>query len=79
MGALLIIIGLYEEKLAMANQNKKIEYRFIPRTYYEEQMSYANLFDKVGDMFDKPDPWHDRNIYTSDKDSQEMKNDKNLI
>jgi len=78
MGALLIIIGLYEEKLEMANQNKKIEYRFIPRTYYEEQMSYANLFDKVGDMFDHPDPWHDRNIYTSDNDSREMK-DKNMI
>ena len=80
IGSLMIIVGLYEEKLRIAQESKKIEYRFIPRTYYEEQMSYANLFDKVGDMFDNPDPWNDRNIYSSDKkDRNDTDMEKKLI
>lgn len=75
-GAILVIVGLYEEKLKIAQQDKKIEYRFIPRTYYEEQMSYDNLFDKVGSMFDDPDPWQERVLHDDEKlnhPSQEKK------
>lgn len=39
VGTILIINGTYEEKLNQLKNNKQIEYKFIPRTLYEEQMS----------------------------------------
>lgn len=37
LGIILIIIGYYEQKLKVAENNKKIEYKFIPRTFYDDQ------------------------------------------
>lgn len=63
IASLFIITGIYEQKLAIAQQNKQIEYRFIPRTYYEEQMGDgAAVSDKYGSMFDKESPWFDRTV-----------------
>lgn len=57
-GAFLIMHGIYEEKLSKAKELTKIEYRFIPRTYYEEQMDSSNLDLKTKDMFNHDDPWY---------------------
>lgn len=63
VGLFLIVHGIYEQKLKAAEENVKIEYRFIPRTLYEEQMSAKNdLTLHVGDMFSKESPWYDRYI-----------------
>lgn len=35
----------------------QIEYRFIPRTFREEQENPVPLLAIYGDMFEKPSPW----------------------
>ena len=61
--AFLIITGIYEQKLAAAEEQRKIEYRFIPRTFYEEQLAKTNtVTDRLGSMFDKESPWFDRTV-----------------
>ena len=55
--------GVYEQKIAITQQNKQVEYRFIPRTYYEEQMGEgAAISDKYGEIFEKESPWFDRTV-----------------
>lgn len=61
-GIFLMITGIYEEKLKVAESTKRIEYKFIPRTYYEEQLSNSDLSLKVADMFNYESPWYDRTI-----------------
>lgn len=58
----MIMTGIYEEKLKIAESNKKIEYRFIPRTYYEEQLSNSDLTSKMSNMFNYESPWFDRTV-----------------
>ena len=61
LGAFLVLSGIYEEKIKLAESRKKIEYKFIPRTYYEEQLSAQDhLSSRVGDMFKEADPWLER-------------------
>ena len=58
IGVFMIVTSVYEEKLADAKKNVKIEYRFVPRTLYEEQLGEnGTLMDKVGDIFSKESPW----------------------
>lgn len=35
----------------------KIEYRYIPRNFYEEQVTENNLKNTYSDMFNKADTW----------------------
>lgn len=42
VGMAMVIHSIYEEKLQRAQQQTKIEYRFLPRTLYEEQLSEDN-------------------------------------
>jgi hypothetical protein len=62
LGMLLVVHGIYEEKLAAASRNVRVEYRFVPRTFYEEQLADAegSLSDKFKTMFDGEDPIFDR-------------------
>lgn len=64
VGSLLIIIGIYEQKLAIAEKNTKIEYKFIPRTLYEEQLPLDDTHAGVGfsNVFANESPWFDRTI-----------------
>lgn len=63
IAAFMIIAGVYEQKLEVAQQNKKIEYKFIPRTFYEEQMGNGgSVSDKFGNMFENESPWFDRTV-----------------
>ena len=61
-GMFFVMQGIYEEKIKIASQNAKIEYKFIPRTYYEEQLAEADLSMKMAPMFNKESPWYDRTI-----------------
>lgn len=42
VGMGMVIHSIYEEKLQRAQQQTRVEYRFLPRTIYEEQMSEDN-------------------------------------
>lgn len=61
-GMFLIMAGIYEEKLKEAENKTRVEYRFIPRTYYEEQLADSDLSMKVADMFNRESPWFDRTV-----------------
>lgn len=59
----MIMIGVYEQKLEEANLKKQIEYRFVPRTFYEEQLSKTNsVSNKLDNLFMKESPWFDRTV-----------------
>lgn len=62
IGMFLIIQGIYDEKLKAAEENKKVMYKFVPRTYYEEQIDESNVTSKVSTMFNKESPWFDRAV-----------------
>jgi hypothetical protein len=62
IGTILVITGIYEEKLKIAKSAKKIKYKFIPRTYYEEQMASDNVSLNFADTFNYESPWFDRTV-----------------
>ena len=55
IGISLIIIGYYEH--IKLNPLKKIEYRYIPRDYMEDQMVDQNLRNKYSDLFNRSNTW----------------------
>ena len=55
IGVVLIIIGYYENN--KLNSVDKVEYRYIPRVYLEDQMLNMNLKNKYSDLFDKSSIW----------------------
>ena len=61
VGMFMIVNGIYEENLNALQSQKEIEYKFIPRTYYDEQ-----TYSKPGDLqakmniFDTASPWFDQ-------------------
>jgi hypothetical protein len=59
----MIMHGIYEQKYKTLVENRRIEYRFLPRTYYEEQIAEADITAKFKNVFNKGvDPWFDRNV-----------------
>jgi hypothetical protein len=56
IGMFMVMHSIYEKKLKEAKQNVKVEYKFIPRSLYEEQLGDPDLFSKVGTIFDGQ-PW----------------------
>jgi hypothetical protein len=46
-----IIIGYMEIKIESKRQQKKIEYRFVPREIYDTQFNQINLENTFIDMF----------------------------
>lgn len=55
VGAILIAMG-YQKKMINNMETKTIvEYRFIPRSIYEEQFGETNLEHSFKDMFEKQD------------------------
>lgn len=64
VGLFLCVSGVYEQRLKEAREEKRVEYRFIPRTMYEEQLSggdgdgASTLFaERVLPMFGGEQPW----------------------
>jgi hypothetical protein len=59
VGMSLIIHGVYEEKYREIEKNVRVEYRFLPRTLYEEQLGQQdpNLIGKFSNMFQSDSPW----------------------
>jgi len=60
-GMFMVAHGVYQEKLRAVEQEVRVEYRFIPRTYYEEQLSNSDLMGTLDNMFETTgSPWLDR-------------------
>ncbi len=59
VGMSMIIHGIYEEKYRELEKNVRVEYRFLPRTLYEEQLGAQepNLVGKFKNMFQSDSPW----------------------
>ena len=58
VGMLMIVHGVYEEKYQAMRDDVRVEYRFVPRTYFEEQLAPASdTTSKFHDMFEKESPW----------------------
>lgn len=65
-GVILVIHGIYEQKFMALKKTNKVEYRFIPRTYYEEQLSKnASASADFKNMFDRNEPWFERTVTLS--------------
>ena len=45
--------GIYEEKLNTLKKEVKVEYRFIPRSYYDEQIFSNQFSSKFSNLFDE--------------------------
>lgn len=56
IGVVFITIGYTELKYKEKLKQKTIEYRFIPRSIYEEQLNPSNLKTSFEDMFQKQEP-----------------------
>jgi hypothetical protein len=57
LGALMIADGIYEQRLQACKRKTRIEYKFIPRTHYEDQMRNDDFTVKMQTMFAKDQPW----------------------
>ena len=57
LGIFLIIHSIYEQKYTALKKNVRVEYRFIPKTYYEEQLAQAPESSLFKNMFDQESPW----------------------
>lgn len=59
LGIISLIIG-YEKQLLTTTKTKTIvEYRFIPRSIYEEQVAPINLENSFVNMFERQDVFFD--------------------
>lgn len=53
IGIMMITIAYHRELLANAKTKTIIEYRFLPRSFYEEQMQPSDVHQTFHDMFEK--------------------------
>jgi hypothetical protein len=60
IGLFFITHGVYEQKLKEVSGKTKIEYRFIPRSYYEDQLRDGTASLHFKDLFQKDSPWEQR-------------------
>ena len=53
MSVVFITMGFMERKIQQKEENKVIEYRFVPRTFLEEQTYAVDLKSNFADMFEQ--------------------------
>lgn len=56
VGIIFITIGYVEHKAQGQSKENKIEYRFVPRSIYDEQIESINVTDVQSEMFADIDP-----------------------
>jgi hypothetical protein len=61
-GIFLIMHGVYEERYQELRKHKQVEYRFIPRSYYDEQLFGSDFKDKMAGLNTDDSQWYHRNI-----------------
>lgn len=61
LGVMMITSGYHQKLQTSFKQEKIIEYRYIPRSYIEEQLEPVNLQKSFADMFQKDNIFIGRN------------------
>lgn len=56
LGIIFITIGYMNNKLEEKQSDPKIEYRFVPRTIYDDQIESIDVTNTYSDMFSDIDP-----------------------
>ena len=56
LGIIFITVAYMNNKTQNSNENKKIEYRLVPRTIYDEQIENINVSNVMSDIFADVDP-----------------------
>jgi len=57
IGILMIVIDITRIKAGLIKQEPKIIYRYIPRTFEEEQLDPVYVTDIFETLFSQPSPW----------------------
>lgn len=66
IGIVMIMVG-YTRQYSIC-PNPRVEYRYIPRTFYDEQLSGENVLKQFSSMFQDSNPWmKDRTIKITSK------------
>jgi len=55
VGIVMLALGYQKKMIANTEVKTVVEYRFIPRSIYDEQFSSVKLENTYTDMFDKED------------------------
>lgn len=71
VGLMMIIIDVARINAGLVDKEPKIIYRYVPRTFEEEELSPVYVTDIFGVMFSSPDSW-----LTSIKSYDERKQEK---
>jgi len=53
IGIMMVTVGYHQKMQSNYKREKVIEYRYIPRSLFEEQMQPVNLQQSFSDMFRK--------------------------
>jgi hypothetical protein len=73
IGIVSIIVGYQKQKQICPKPI--IEYRYIPRTFYDEQLSAGNVLKQFSSIFEEDNPWvKDRNLIDSEATKADMRN-----
>jgi hypothetical protein len=59
VGIVMLALGYQKQLLTTSTTKTIIEYRFIPRSLYEEQLQPINLAKSFNDMFERQDVFFD--------------------
>ena len=78
-GILFVMHGIYEEKINSLKKEVKVEYRFIPRSYYDEQIFSNQFSSKFSNLFDKDQSEWSANQRSFKKYTDEELNKANKI
>jgi hypothetical protein len=62
VGIVMVMYGIYEERYQQIKNDVRVEYRFVPRTYYEEQLFDNQFKSKVSPIFNQDDEWYHRTV-----------------
>ena len=57
IGILFVTIEVVRVQVGLIEQKPKIEYRYIPRTFEEEQLDPVYVSEIFETMFSQPSPW----------------------
>lgn len=62
LGTFLIMNGIYDQKYKNMKKLVRTEYRFVPRTLYDEVLANTEPSSIYKNYFDSNDPWYNRNV-----------------
>jgi hypothetical protein len=60
IGMFMVVAGIYQQKYEKLDRLVRTEYKFIPRSMYEDAMQTPDLTALYSSHFDVQDPWANR-------------------